>query len=403
MANSLSDHTPILLQFSSSPKLDSGFQYCDIWSKHKDFARIITAKRHVTCKSPMDSLLLKSNQNPFQKTKKEHFLDLKDQQFKARKNLKLLQQAYQHNPRDKFKEQQEKKAKDKFGVDNIRLFYANAKERKLSSYIYSLRDQEGGLVEGFEQVGHTVLQFCRDLVAIETTTRSPIDMEVITQADAPTIRHIMSTLNVFHECAGLKANMMKSQMVVGGCSPQLQDKCLQLTGFTETTFPLKYLGVPITASKHTKGKLGGNTPPVKTTAGTRRKYVSSGSTSTTLVDPHSGVGGEGDLIIFWKADAPTIRHIMSALNVFLECAGLKANMMKSRMVVRGCSPQLQEECLQLMGCTMGQTGSWQIPHRENLVGIHAQLGLQLVLEENMSHQEILQRRLHLLHRESKTL
>ncbi|KAJ8435083.1 hypothetical protein Cgig2_033623 [Carnegiea gigantea] len=78
------------------------------------------------------------------------------------------------------------------------------------------------------------------------------DLIIFCKADAPTIQHIMSTLNVFHECAGLKANMMKSQMVVGGCSPQLQDKCLQLTGFTETTFPLKYLGVPITASRLTK-------------------------------------------------------------------------------------------------------------------------------------------------------
>ncbi|KAJ8421921.1 hypothetical protein Cgig2_025976 [Carnegiea gigantea] len=46
--------------------------------------------------------------------------------------------------------------------------------------------------------------------------------------------------------------MEKSQVVLGGCNPALQDKCLQITGFKESTFPLKYLGVPITASRLTK-------------------------------------------------------------------------------------------------------------------------------------------------------
>ncbi|KAJ8419301.1 hypothetical protein Cgig2_027983 [Carnegiea gigantea] len=52
--------------------------------------------------------------------------------------------------------------------------------------------------------------------------------------------------------AGLKANLQKSQMVLGGCNQSLQRECLQATGLTESTFPLKYLGVPITASRLTK-------------------------------------------------------------------------------------------------------------------------------------------------------
>ena len=44
-----------------------------------------------------------------------------------------------------------------------------------------------------------------------------------------------------------------------------------------------------------------------------------------------------DLLIFSKADPPTIRHIMSALSNFHKCAGLKADWAKSQMVVGGCS------------------------------------------------------------------
>jgi len=75
------------------------------------------------------------------------------------------------------------------------------------------------------------------------------DLVMFCKADPPTIRHIMSTLTTFYECAGLRANLSKSQMVVGGCNPQLQEQCLYLTGFAETYFPLNYLGVPITASR----------------------------------------------------------------------------------------------------------------------------------------------------------
>ena len=78
------------------------------------------------------------------------------------------------------------------------------------------------------------------------------DLLLFSKADPPTIRHIMSALASFHKCAGLKANLAKSQMVVGGCNAQLQQQCLHLTGFTEASFPLKYLGVPITASRLTK-------------------------------------------------------------------------------------------------------------------------------------------------------
>ena len=40
-----------------------------------------------------------------------------------------------------------------YGDDNTRIFFAKAKQRKLASYIYKIKDTKGDLVEGFDQVG----------------------------------------------------------------------------------------------------------------------------------------------------------------------------------------------------------------------------------------------------------
>ncbi|KAJ8419232.1 LOW QUALITY PROTEIN: hypothetical protein Cgig2_010819 [Carnegiea gigantea] len=168
------DHTPILLQFPSSPKSRLMFQYCEI--KHKDFADIITAHGHITCNSPMHSFCKYLNlvRTPFGRMNKEHFSNLKDQQL----NTQVIISG--HNKRKRpgtsiFR------SSLLYGDDSTRLFYGKAKQRKLSSYIYTLKDQEGGLVEGFEQVSHTMFHFHRNLLGEQSSTRSPIDMEVIAQ------------------------------------------------------------------------------------------------------------------------------------------------------------------------------------------------------------------------------
>jgi len=62
----------------------------------------------------------------------------------------------------------------------------------------------------------------------------------------------MSVLQEFYDCAGPCANLGKSQLVLGGYPPALQTTCLQITGLSDCQFPIKYLGVPITASRLTK-------------------------------------------------------------------------------------------------------------------------------------------------------
>ena len=62
----------------------------------------------------------------------------------------------------------------------------------------------------------------------------------------------MSAMKSFHDSAGLRANSQKSQVVFGGTSDEMIQQCLRITGLQATQFPLKYLGVPITASRLTK-------------------------------------------------------------------------------------------------------------------------------------------------------
>jgi len=53
----------------------------------------------------------------------------------------------------------------------------------LSSYTYTLIDQEGNRVEGFEEVGQTMFHYYKNLLGEHTQSRTPIDTEVIAQGN----------------------------------------------------------------------------------------------------------------------------------------------------------------------------------------------------------------------------
>jgi len=78
------------------------------------------------------------------------------------------------------------------------------------------------------------------------------DLIIFSKADPPSLRLIMTALNSFHQCTSLEANLQKSHMVLGGAPCELQNLCLQETGFPQCQLPLKYLRVPITANRLTK-------------------------------------------------------------------------------------------------------------------------------------------------------
>jgi len=51
-----------------------------------------------------------------------------------------------------------------YGDDCTRFFFARAKQRKLATYIFTIKDATGKEVEGFEQVGAVMLSFYKDLL-----------------------------------------------------------------------------------------------------------------------------------------------------------------------------------------------------------------------------------------------
>ncbi|KAJ8435424.1 LOW QUALITY PROTEIN: hypothetical protein Cgig2_013922 [Carnegiea gigantea] len=179
-------------------------------------------------------------------------------------------------------------------------------QRKLSSYIYTLKNSEGGNVKGFAHVGKLMSKFYAQLLGTKRTCIDPQilhagptlsleqqvalyksftdqeiksaifsipnhkspgpdgfssglthlmfadDLILFCKADPHTLKLLMKSLAAFHNTAGLKANLHKSQIVIGGASAELQNHCLRVTGLHDTQFSLKYLGVPITASRLTK-------------------------------------------------------------------------------------------------------------------------------------------------------
>jgi len=78
------------------------------------------------------------------------------------------------------------------------------------------------------------------------------DLILFGKANVPTIHIIKETLGIFSHSTGLEANLHKSQLFSGGCSTLLHNQCRQAIGFQEGKLPMKYLGIPITASRLTK-------------------------------------------------------------------------------------------------------------------------------------------------------
>ena len=90
MANSLSDHTPILINFPPFTKPRTQFQFCNMWDKHPNFHNITKA------------ILSRDQGNPLSQLKKFHdnlrpclcmlnknnYADLHEQKEKAKRQLK---------------------------------------------------------------------------------------------------------------------------------------------------------------------------------------------------------------------------------------------------------------------------------------------------------------------------
>ena len=82
------------------------------------------------------------------------------------------------------------------------------------------------------------------------------DLMLLSVADVRSVQYIMDAFQEFLVTTGLTTNYNKSTIVLRGCSQQTEVEILQIAGFTIGSLPLRYLGVPNTASKLSKLNIG---------------------------------------------------------------------------------------------------------------------------------------------------
>jgi len=118
---------------------------------------------------------------PLRKLNKEKFTDLHEQQARVREQLNKIQQQVLSDPQNTSYIAQEKTCREQYisvlfssislikqqwkiewvqyGDDCIKYYIARPKGRKLASYIYTIQDDTGATVEGFDAVGNIIMEF----------------------------------------------------------------------------------------------------------------------------------------------------------------------------------------------------------------------------------------------------
>ncbi|KAJ8422664.1 hypothetical protein Cgig2_014509 [Carnegiea gigantea] len=130
-------------------------------SSHKDFQSIVLADLPYA-RSPhiMQQIRVYLNQlrPKLKQLNSNHFADLRGQQDIAKTDLLQLQHYIA------LFRQQCKLDWINDGHDCTRFFFARAKQRKLATYIFTIKDATEKEVEGFEQVSAVMLSFYKDLL-----------------------------------------------------------------------------------------------------------------------------------------------------------------------------------------------------------------------------------------------
>ncbi|PSS30620.1 Ribonuclease H protein [Actinidia chinensis var. chinensis] len=60
---------------------------------------------------------------------------------------------------------------------------------------------------------------------------------------------LINTLNHFGDCSGLRVSIAKSSLFTSGICSQDMDTIKEITGFTQGSFPFRYLGIPVADSR----------------------------------------------------------------------------------------------------------------------------------------------------------
>ncbi|KAJ8423643.1 hypothetical protein Cgig2_006674 [Carnegiea gigantea] len=229
------------------------------------------------------------------------YADLHEQSARARHELDQIQKQMQQDPSDMALQPQEHKCREhyiailtsskvewvKFGDECTRTFFALAKQRKLATYIYPIKDDAGNLVEG--GLDHS---FYKYLLGRQITLRVPIDKEIISMGA------VLSTEQQLH----------MSKAFTDG---DIRDALFSIPN-TKSPGPDGYNSGFYKATWHVTGPL---------ICLAVKEFFSKGEMPKFLT----------------RQNPRTLTYLRGSLEKFHECAGLKANEQKSMAVYGGCT------------------------------------------------------------------
>ncbi|XP_075080270.1 uncharacterized protein LOC142165795 [Nicotiana tabacum] len=78
------------------------------------------------------------------------------------------------------------------------------------------------------------------------------DLMIFCKWDIRSIQRIMEALNHFSCITRLVANSDESNIFLAGLTSEMQEEIIAMTGFVPRTFPIKYLGLPLSSKKWSK-------------------------------------------------------------------------------------------------------------------------------------------------------
>ncbi|XP_074289206.1 uncharacterized protein LOC141614355 [Silene latifolia] len=82
------------------------------------------------------------------------------------------------------------------------------------------------------------------------------DLMIFIRGDVPSVQAVSQTLNLFSSWSGLQANVNKTEIYFGGVPPSIKSQILLTSGFSEGSFPFRYLGLPLNTARTTVDMYG---------------------------------------------------------------------------------------------------------------------------------------------------
>ncbi|XP_059294629.1 uncharacterized protein LOC132047628 [Lycium ferocissimum] len=78
------------------------------------------------------------------------------------------------------------------------------------------------------------------------------DLMIVCKGTDASVTRVMEAIKCFTDTTGLAANSDKSSVFITGVKDNVKERLLEITGFVAGTFPIKYLGLPLSHKKWSK-------------------------------------------------------------------------------------------------------------------------------------------------------